>query len=349
MNKKFLTLISIVIVFGISLPVYGVETSLEESGNMKAFEDKIINIKSDYRFIESEVMGLEDSISENTLIPHINRKKEIKSKGNIRFEDGKFYFTAKDLEYLADEIDGLEDSYKCNLVDALNSIGTYFTKEGTITNDSSQNGTAPREVKTTISLGLIRQGIASSQSVENIKQTQAVDDENNLLFYAHEEAKNNNDILNITTTDTGYPLYYQEAENNNMTAGCAAWVNGILLKGNGKDNKIQWQNGYNKGYTQGVADSIDKGNIVYTYHQHTQKDGECYGKVTGIRPKKCGCSVYIFTDELPGYVGIPGCATCKHNHPTGVCEADSGYEKYTYTGLVCGKTEETIESATIIY
>ena len=59
-----------------------------------------------------------------------NRREQIISTGNLQFGDGKVYFTASDFKYLADEIDRLERTYKCNLVEALNAIGTYFLADG---------------------------------------------------------------------------------------------------------------------------------------------------------------------------------------------------------------------------
>lgn len=283
---------------------------------------------------------------------NLNRRNEIKSRGNIKFENGEVYITSSDLVYLADEIDILEKTYKCNLVDALNSIGTYFRNEGSITYDAGQNEVNSEESKQKLSFGNIKQGILQSQSVDFVKQMQATDKEGNPLYFASETAGNNNEKINFTTTDTGFPIYYGEASAANLSAGSAAWVNGVLLKGTGEDNKRSWQNGYNEGYTNGVADSLGKAQIVYTYHQHSGNSsqvGGCYGNLTGAAPVYCGCDHYVFTDSLPGYEGHSTCANCYHNHGGDECDAVKGYEPYTYIGLVCGKTEQTIESATIVY
>lgn len=278
----------------------------------------------------------------------LNRRDEIKSKGNLKFENGEVFVTSSDLLYLADEIDALESSYKCNLVDALNVIGTYFKNDGSITYDSNQNEVNNTELKTNLSFGSIKQGILNSQSLQSVKTLQATDSEGNLLYYANEEAKNKGENLNITTTDTGFPVFYKEAGANNISAGCAAWVNGVLIKGNGEDNKVSWQNGYNEGYAKGMADSLDKAEVIYSYHQHTGDDsqiGGCYGTLTGTKPVLCGCTQYAHTDSL----GHSTCANCWHNHGVNKCGATTSYTTYEYIGLTCGKTEQTIESATIVY
>ena len=281
---------------------------------------------------------------------NLRRRNEIQSKGNLKFENGEVYITVNDFIYLADEIDKLEGFFKCNLVDVLNQIGTFFKADGSITYDGSQNEVNSEELKTSLSFGSIKKGILESQSLESVKQLQATDKEGNLLYYKNESAFQNNEKLNFTTTDTGFPIFYDAAGAGNLSAGSAAWVNGVLMKGTGEDNKISWQNGYNEGYSQGVADSLGKAHIEYTYHKHSGNSsqvGGCYRKLTGNKPVYCGCSSYSYT-ELPGYEGHATCGNCYHNH-SGTCNAVKSYTQYEYIGLICGKTEQTIEAATIIY
>ena len=349
MNKKKIVMGIIIMIFATSLPVYGDESYVTSQGNITGLEEEVYQLEEDYNLLENEILELNQSVSGSTIVKNKSRKSLIESKGNISFENGKVYFSAKDLVSLAEEIDNLENSYKCNLVDALNQIGTYFKKDGTIVYDSSQNEVEQDEVKRAISLGCIKQGIISSQSIESVSNIQALDGNQNPLYYVNEDARNNNENLNITTEDTSIPLYYKEAGANNLSAGSAAWVNGVLLKGNGEDNRISWQNGYNEGYSKGVADSLNKANIVYSYHQHTEQGGECYGTLSGVRPIRCGCTSFAYTDSLPGYEGIPSCEFCHHYHAGRTCDLPKGYESYSYIGLVCGKTEQTIESATIVY
>lgn len=349
MNKRKLGFLCAIMVLGIALPVYGEEVNIQQEGNVTVLEEDVEHLHEDYTFLEEQISELTESSNQEGTVSNVERKARIVSKGNIDFNNQTVYLSAQDLIFLAEEIDQLESTYKETLVDALNVIGTYFQKDGTIIYDSSLNEVNSIESKKSMALGSIKQGIIQSQSVQSISSVQAKDKDENPLYYLTEEAKENGEHLNFTTDDTGFPLYYKEAEANSLSAGTSAWVNGVLLKGNGEDNKKSWQNGYNQGYTQGVADSINKANIVYTYHEHTDKKGKCYGTLTGVKRIICGCNSYAHTDSLPGYEGISSCANCKHNHPGERCSYTSGYEPYTYIGLVCGKTEETIESATIIY
>lgn len=363
------------------------------------------------------------------------RKEQIVSTGNFKFENGNVYITASDFLYLADEIDRLESTYKCNLIDALNNIGTYFKADGSITYDSSKNEIHSEEAKTSISFGNIKQGILSSQSIESLLQTQAVNKDGNLLYYSDKEGQENKNIYGITTADTGYPMFYQSANADNLSAGTAAWVNGVLIKGNGTDNAIYreegyeqgheegygqgheegyvkgyeqgkgegygqghgegyqqgyeqgkgegyeqghgegygkgygeghgkgyeegkgkgyeegygkgHEEGYREGYTQGIADGLSKVNVQYTYHTHAGNAsvvGGCYGYCTGYTPVYCNCWGWVG--------GSYGCDNCHHAvgmHGDGFCTGIVSNEAYTYIGLVCGKTTDTIESATIVY
>lgn len=278
-----------------------------------------------------------------------HRRDGLKSQGSIRFEQGEVYITAEDFRYLADKMDALENTYKSTLVDTLNQINIYFKNDGSVVYNGELNEVDTGEEKGNFSFEYIKKGILKSQSVESLYQTQATDGSGNPWYFENEEAKNNDERLNITTSDTGYPLYYKEANVGNLSAGYAAWVNGVLVKGNGEDNRISWNNGYNEGYSKGVADALGKVNIVYSYHSHTGNSsqvGACYGNLTGTRPVYCGCEHYVYDKDENGHTR---CANCYHNHGGDKCNAVRSYTSYTYIGLVCGKTEQTIESATIIY
>ena len=338
----------------VSTPVWAAESSLSTEGNVAVTEEEINNMKADYQYLENEIQSLfPDSNIESENLGQIKKRKDaIQSKGRISFEEGVVLINANDLLYLADEIDLLESTYKCNLVDALGSIGTYFKTDGTVTYDKNQQEVNTTELKTMLSIGNIIQGIQISQSVAYMKDFQATDKRGNPLYYNGESANENKEYLNNTTIDNGYPIYYKEAEADNLSAGCAAWVNGILLKGNGEDNKRSRQEGYNEGYSQGVADSLGKANIVYSYHKHIGNNsttGGCYGMLTGVKYRKCGCSTYAYKDDYPGFEGRPLCAYCFHPHPGVVCNMELAVGTETYIGLICQKTEQTIESATIVY
>ena len=479
MNRKVGCCVGILaILLGISTPVYGKEIELKIQGNITGIQKQIKSMETDYKYLEKEISTL---LNGKAGTP--KRKEQIISKGNFQFQGGKVYITASDFIYLADEIDHLESNYKCNLVEALNSIGTYFKADGSVTYDNNQNETDSEEAKVKLGFQNILQGILQSQSVESLSQTQATDKDGKLLYYAKED-KN---VFELTTNNTGYPLFYQAVTADNLSAGSAAWVNGVLIKGNGRDNAIYREqgyeegyakgeeegkekgveegyrqgyeegyqtgyeegkvkgneegykqgyeegkvkgkeegykqgyeegkiegkeegyqegyeegkikgkeegyqtgyeeghkegygegygkgreegyveghgkgkeegyregyekgneNGYREGYTQGITDGLSKVNVQYIYHTHTGNDsviGGCYGNCTGYKPIQCNCWGWV--------AGSYGCDNCHHAygmHGSGYCTGIVDHEPYTYIGLVCGKTTDTIESATIIY
>lgn len=278
------------------------------------------------------------------------RKERIQSKGNINYEQGKVFFSTQDLLYLADEIDDLEKKYKVNLVDSLNYIGSYFKTDGTVVYDPATNEVKEEEEKMKITLGQITRAIRESQSVSQLSGTQALNPNQQPLFYTSEKAGTDHNHLEISTTDNGHPLLYKAATAENLSAGCTAWVNGVLLKGNGSDNEKFREIGYRQGYSQGVAEALNKVNVVYTYHEHvgsSNVEGGCYGYLTGTQPVLCGCNSYVWADYDGN--GTATCANCWHNHGSRTCDAVETYQTYGYIGLICNKTTDTIESATIQY
>lgn len=214
-----------------------------------------------------------------------SRRDNIKSKGKIDYDSGTVVLDSADLFYLADAIDDLENTYKITTIDALNGIGTYFQKDGVITNDMGLNEVDTDEEKISLSFGNIKEGILQSQSVASVSQTQAVNKEGNALFYLTEETATNKNLLQTTTENTGYVVYYQPVTAENLTAGSAAWVNGVLIKGNGGDNASS----YVQGFVDGQANVTDNLDITYTYHYHegdAENGGGCYAQV--ISSKVCG-------------------------------------------------------------
>ena len=232
-----------------------------------------------------------------------SRRANIKSTGNIEFKNGEVSIASSDLIYLADEIDSLENTYKQTIVDALNDIGTFFLKDGSSVNDAARNEVDEEEEKAALSFGTIVEGIRKSQSVEGLDQHRA-------------------------------------AIADNLSAGTAAWVNGELIKGTGRDNEdfynrgfeegnVQgydrgfeegnaqgYEQGYNQGYAQGVVDGqqniMSNLQITYTYHTHTGSAGNgcytspVYHQHTGNANAYGGCYTVlveantVYGDHVPG-------------------------------------------------
>lgn len=250
------------------------------------------------------------------LADNVSRRSNIQSKGKLDFEEGKVVLDSADLLYLADEIDTLEATYKITTIDALNGIGTYFRGDGTRTDDLVSNEVDTEEEKADLSFGNIKDGILLSQSVESLSSVQAVDKDGNGLFYLNEDASVNGSLLQTTTENTGYPLLYQAITADNLTAGTAAWVNGELIRGNGKDN----ESNYAQGFIDGQANVTENLDITYTYHYHegdATNGGGCYGLVTSS--KACG-NIDLKREYYRGstchggcisyYVEEYGCTTC---------------------------------------
>ena len=303
-----------------------------------------------------------------------SRRANIKSSGNIDFENGEVYITSSDLIYLADEIDNLEDTYKQTTVGALNEVGTFFLNDGTIVNDVTQNEVDTDEEKSELSFGKIAEGIKSSQSIASLSQTQATDKNGNLLYYATAEDQTNKNSDSLTSTDTGFPAFYQPANANNLSAGTAAWVDGTLIRGNGYDKAVYGETKYNEGYAQGISDGLSKANIQYVYHIHEGNAGSfangCYTKEVYHRHIS-GCYGICNGTIKVGYTGwdeglqvtfyYQYCQSCGADYTStsnkngGTCtnsvpkcgkSTTTTIDGYT---IGCGKTTDTIESATIIF
>lgn len=303
-----------------------------------------------------------------------SRRANIKSSGNLDFDNGTVYFTSSDLTYLADQIDNLEDTYKQTSVDALNTVGTFFLSDGTIVNNREQNEVDTDEKKSALSFGSILEGIKKSQSIDSLSQTQVLDKDGNPLFYETEEAQTNKNIHSLTTTDTGFPAYYQPANANNLSAGTAAWVDGALIKGNGSDNAAY----YAQGVVDGLAEALDNLEIQYTYHEHTGSEGTtangCYiMPVIHTHLTNCYCAGTLYDTgqrqeaihpTWTAYYIVSRCSGCgatpwlmtnggrdeswKLGTTCGalICGKTNTVEGYI---LGCGKDETTVESVTIKY
>lgn len=301
------------------------------------------------------------------LADNVSRRSKIKSKGKIDFGEGKIVVDSADLIYLADEMDSLETTYKATTVDALNSIGTYFRSDGTITYEAGKNEADTEEEKAALSFANIKNGIVMSQSVASLSGIQAVDKSGNKLFYLNQSSATNKSLLQTTINNTGYPVVYQPITADNLTAGTAAWVNGKLIKGNGKDN----ESSYVQGFLDGQANAMGNLNISYTYHYHSgdaTNGGGCYKQVTSS--EVCGNIVWkrnYYKDFTCHYLCVShyaddyGCDTC--GATTGWRCAGGGNSCGNISGQIggshivtktswqpaCGYSQGQILTATIVY
>lgn len=295
------------------------------------------------------------------------RRDYIKSKGKLDFNNGIVVIDSADLLYLADQVDELESTVKVTVIDALNGIGTYFRNDGSIVTETETNEVDTKEEKENLSLGNIKEGILQSQSVASLSGIQAVNKEGNPLFYVSQEAADNRDLLQTTTENTGFPIFYQPITAENLTAGTAAWVDGRLIMGNGRDNASC----YAQGFVDGQANAIDNLNVTYTYHYHegdSENGGGCYAQVEN----KTECGAIVFNREYyRGHTCSKWCASFYEKEyvcsgcgvVTGTLCGGGGNSCGRMTGQssgnhmatttswqpVCGYSQGQILTATIVY
>lgn len=160
---------------------------------------------------------------------------------------------------------------------------------------------------------------------------------------------------------------YKKAVSANLSAGAAAFSDGHLHLGDGSDNSSY----YSQGWIDGQQNAVQNLDISYTYHSH---EGEaaagtgCYtvpvyhtheAACLGTTTSSCGCTTDKGWHEVPNNgAPYPACDNCGHfyhqSSPCGYgttvsyykCGLDQAIEGYS---LGCGKTEQTIETATIKY
>ena len=275
-----------------------------------------------------------------------------KSQGNIAAvrSDGTktVIFDKSDLDYLDGRIDAIEadvSTGKENLANALNPLGTNPSLGTPLSGTSTFN-----------------------ELMEAINHSQAIPDKT--IGESVSIATEDYELASKVTGQTiNSDTKISAATADNLSLGTSAWVDGSLLIGTGADNK----NYYNLGYTNGMA-KVDNASIIYTYHSHkgtVQGGGECYTPLYRVHTHSGSCySTVNSTCTCSAYAGqwindtIFRCRVCGHagHGPGGTCGAattstvlscskaegtryqSEGLETYV---LSCGKTESTIETATI--
>ena len=266
---------------------------------------------------------------------------EWKSQGNVEAvrSDGTktVIFDKSDLDYLDGRIDAIEadvSTGKENLANALNPLGTNPSLSTPLSGTSTFN-----------------------ELMEAINHSQAIPDKT-----IGESVSIATEDYELASTVTGQTINsdtkISAATADNLSLGTSAWVDGSLLIGTGADNK----NYYNLGYTNGMA-KVDNASIIYTYHSHkgtVQSGGECYTPLYRVHTHSGSCySTVNSTCTCSAYAGqwindtIFRCRVCGHaGHGQGISCGKAEGTRYQSEGLEtyvlsCGKTESTIETATI--
>lgn len=204
-----------------------------------------------------------------------NRRGRIESKGVINYADSTVVLDSSDLTYLADEIDELERSYKSSTMEALNRIHTFYVSaDGDISHEQEDNHVSS-DMAAELKFSDLYHGIVKSQSVDHLSDVQAEDADGNLLYYADQNAGENDDLITVTKDANDYPLYIHPAGAGNLTAGTAAWVEGELIIGTGADNTAYYDHGKNTGYSAGY-DEGNKAQSIQIRGFTDQADNVCY-------------------------------------------------------------------------
>lgn len=373
MNKKWrkpiaLAFISIAMAAGglsvMSIPVLA-DSQMQSKGNLAMEGTSLYLCTTDMEMLQSEMDMLYQEVPEVTAVSsgNVARKEKLASKGNLDYANGTIAIHSSDLAYLADEIDTLESSYKMNTVTALKDIGTFFTKEGTMTH-SHDAADFSVESAVRLSFSKLYEAILKSQSVEHLATQQALNYAGAPLYYTTQDDRDNQNICSVTTQQNEFPLFIQAVTSANMTAGAAAWVNGDIIIGNGADNDAFYRKGYMDGYQQ-VMNGVS---IEYQYHVHSGNSADGTGCYTKPEYHKHSDSCYIeggHNDSCPFHIEFHD-YDCGNVHDwDGDGHGCDGYQIYDCGGhrelicgsenavtgysVNCGMTEETILCAVIVF
>lgn len=169
--------------------------------------------------------------------------KSLKSHGSIVYEDAdsEVEINSLDLYMLADQIDQI----RVNVANQLRSLHTYFTTgKGVALKTDGRIGithTAPSGKNyvdpLTIDFDTLLEGIAASQWVPTDVKDYGYSDGTRLY------RKADGSLTTYGSGDDLTEIRIREATADNLSAGTAAWVNGRLLLGTGKDNSSYMEKG----------------------------------------------------------------------------------------------------------
>ena len=146
---------------------------------------------------------------------------------------------------------------------------------------------------------------------------------------------------------------------DNLSLNKVGWVNGNYIIGNGKDVDNAYNkghsDGYNEGYAAGLSETTNAA-LQYTYHEHTGNENEiggCYDYGSTRETIKITVQKEAYDPDRDQTNFWAVCSKCGDIWVG--CSWDLWWTQVDHTHLVekihlaCGKTEETIESATIVF
>ena len=277
-----------------------------------------------------------------------------KSTGDVKAKDGEVLFSFSDLLTLeqkintvGSELDALENSVGNNKEELLNILSMNPNLD---VNPDASFGEITSYVQnmTSIPEDTYFYEDGTEGSADTIVRYKKINGE---YFLCNANGVVSEGATPVDITDKTLEPYNATAARN-MSAGAAGYASNSFLLGDGSDNAAY----YAQGVVDGLAQALDNLQVSYQYHVH-QGDGTivdgCYGNLTKTERVQCGlkCTDTSWEDGGRQYIA----ATCSNGH-------FNDYQSYigkacpqmmnktvNYIGPVCGKTEETVESVTIIY
>lgn len=257
------------------------DSSLKSSGNLVYEEEAVSLCAADvaWLYAEAEAVRQGQELSE---LPAVSlerpaRKDKILSKGAINYADGEVVMDSSDLVRLADQLDGLDAAYRNSTAEAagaLSQIGTYFTKDGSVTHIPEEAGVG--ETASELPYHKICEGILKSQSVAHLEDQKI-----------------------------------GAAVANNLSRDTAAWVDGKLIVGNGADNDAHYESGYTageaSGYQTGYAAGIKEAETNVNTSSASYREGYARGKADAAPVVLTGTITDLEASDsrLKGSVQIP--------------------------------------------
>lgn len=300
MRKNFMKCIAAMAVAFIGMvsatfPVLA-DSSLKSKGNLVYEEEAVTLYASDIALLYSEVDAVRQGqgLAELPIVSSEGTagKEKIISKGVINYADGAVIMDSADLVRLADQLDGLDAAYRNSTAEAagaLNQIGTYFTKDGSVTHAAEEAGSG--ETAPELPYQKICEGILQSQSVAHLADQK----------------------IGAALAD-------------NLSRNTAAWVDGKLIIGNGADNDTHYKNGYTAGeaagYQTGYAAGIKEAETNVNTSSASYREGYARGKADAAPVILTGTitDLEAYDSSLKGSVQIPAGLTyvC-----AGICMSES--------------------------
>ncbi len=274
------------------------------------------------------------------------------SGNSIVLDEGEIVLDTVDIDMLQEELDSLEtelpDTSKQPYYDIarksrLNSKGIIDYENGTVVIDSSDFVYLADEIdmlesaykaNTVSALHAMGTSFHADGSISHETSDEGIPGEEAVRLSYDTIISG---ILQSQSVDHLAGQGIAGATEDNLSKGTAAWVNGKLIIGKGADNNAY----YRQGFLDGQLSLYDKVSISYVYHKHSGCPGSCYTYEEGhSHSSSCGISYWYHDwDCSSDYTGCPG----HISHDCGIVDSEGGYR------LTCGKTESTIESATIIF